>query len=316
MRLILSSVLLGLAWFAAVNILVTPIAWMLARTALQRKGASGASALFAIRLLPSIASCLFVFALFLPAHWRFEERNTQESFGILIASLAALGLALFGRSVWRAIRVSWNGYRLASLARKSASRLVSPGAFEVAGVPGVSLAGILRPQVLIGSEALRALTPAELDVAISHEIAHRRSGDNLKRFVMFCAPDLFGWLPAARQLENQWLAEAECQADDHAVMGDDTRAVALASALVKVAQLRCRAGLVLQSAAWSAFHVPTLLETRVRRLVSEPLTAPARSRRQWGSVAAVAIAVPLGVWLLGFSHTLHVVTEAMVTYLP
>src|SRR4029453_6407376 len=108
-------------------------------------------------------------------------------------------------------------------------------------------------------------------VAISHETAHERSRDNLKRFLMYCAPDLFGWSRTARELEDAWQRQSEYFADDYAVMGDESRAVVLASALVKVAQLSRRTrGVATPVPAWSAFHVPSLLETRVRRLVAGP----------------------------------------------
>ena len=156
---------------------------------------------------------------------------------------------------------------------------------ELKGLRGISLAGIWQPKIFIGPEALAALTPAELDLAIAHEIAHRRSNDNLKRFAMCCAPDFFGWTSVARRLEQQWQAEAECDADAHAVRGDDGRAIALASALVKVARLERVGGLRAASPAFSAFHVPTLLELRVRRLVADSALPSAGSRVD---VAAVA----------------------------
>ena len=199
---------------------------------------------------------------------------------------------------------------------RRAASLVESDAFEVGGMAGVSLTGIWRPRILIGSEARAALTPAELDLAISHEVAHRRSQDNLKRFLMFCAPDVFGWTAVARALEARWEAEAECEADAYAVMGDGDRAVVLASALVKVARLGCVARLHPLTPAWSAFHVPTLLEMRVRRLVSGAAVPPVpTSRLRWSS-AMMALCLPVGVWLLELSHSLHQITEAMVTHLP
>ena len=131
------------------------------------------------------------------------------------AALPQWGSRWRSRGAWRAAA---GGPRRSPLRRSDAAcgqsvEATSSGAFEIGGLPGVSLAGIWRPRILIGSEALSALTPAELDVAISHEVAHQRSQDNLKRFLMFCAPDLFGWTRVARQLEERWQAEAECEAD-------------------------------------------------------------------------------------------------------
>jgi hypothetical protein len=67
----------------------------------------------------------------------------------------------------------------------------------------------------------------------------------------------------------------------------------------------------------SAFHVPTLLEMRVRRLVSESALPPvAAGKLGWWSGTALGVGAALGLWLLGFSDALHLITEAMVTRLP
>jgi beta-lactamase regulating signal transducer with metallopeptidase domain len=314
MRIVLSSALLGLAWFAAINVPATIAAWVIARAAVAR-GATGPAVLLSIRFLPAAVSSIFVLAVFLPAHLRFEPEEAQESFGVILGGLAAVGAVILLRSAWRAVRAVSMARRVLRAARRSATR-VHDEALAVPGLAGVVLAGIIKPQVLIGADALNALTADELDVAISHEIAHGRSRDNLKRFFMFCAPDVFGWMPTARVLEDRWEAEAECQADADAVGGDNGRAIALASALVKVAKLTYRGPLVVAPPAWSAFHVPTLLETRVRRLVAGRAIATARRGRLSVRFALAAIAAPAIVWLTDVSYNLHQVTETMVNRLP
>jgi hypothetical protein len=122
-------------------------------------------------------------------------------------------------------------------------------------------------------------------------------------------------LPIARQLEACWEAEAECQADAAAVRGDDGRAVLLASALVKVARLKGRSGIV-PSAAWSAFHVPSLLEMRVRRLVGGTAIERSPNRRVWVPLALSAPTAAAVIWVAELSYGLHVITEALVTHLP
>jgi len=320
MRLVLSSVLLGLAWFVAVNAAATLAAWGLGRLVTRRPRPVGASWLLMVRLLPAAASSFFVLAVFLPAHWRFEPADSDETFGVVLGTAAALGLYLVLDASWRALRAALAGHRFAALVRRTA-RLEAGDvveSFVLNGLPGVSLAGIWRPRILIGSEARAALTPSELDLAISHEIAHRRSLDNLKRFLMYCAPDFFGRTAVARQLEERWQAEAECEADAHAVRGDGHRAVVLATALVKVARLGCVGNLHAISPAWtsSAFHVPTLLEMRVRRLVSGSAPPPAAAGTAGWSGAATSAGIATGVWMLGLSDALHVVTEVLVTRLP
>ncbi len=307
----MSSALLGLAWFAATNITGTAVAWTFERATSTRRLSAGV--LLAMRLLPAALSAFFVAALFLPAHLQYEPAVTDESMGIALATLAALGFVLIGRSLLRAARILRTDLRLAAMtARVGRPRGV---VLEVSGLPGVSLAGIFRPKILIGSAALAELTPAELDVAISHEMAHRRSLDNFKRFLIACAPDVFGMLAAARRLEDRWEAETECQADAHAVGGDDRRAIVLASALVKVARL-ARPPSIWPSPLWSGFHVATLLETRVRRLVGGETRVPRRRAALWRTIAAAAIAVPAAAWVLDVSYSVHLVTEALVAHLP
>jgi beta-lactamase regulating signal transducer with metallopeptidase domain len=310
-RLVISSAVLGLVWFAAANLVATALTWALVHATSARR--LSANALLAQRFLPAGLSTFFVAAVFLPAHLRYEPVESDESLGVVLATLAALGLTLIGRSVVRAARILRTDIRLARMT----TRVARPrgGILEVSGLAGVSLAGILRPKILVGSAAFAALTPAELDVAISHELAHRRSRDNFKRFLVCCAPDFFGLLPAARRLEDRWEAETECQADAHAVGGDDSRAVVLASALVKVARL-ARPAAISPSPVWSGFHVAALLETRVRRLVdgqARVYRARAAFRR---ATAAAAVAIPAGAWMLDLSYSVHQVTEALVTYLP
>lgn len=320
MRLVLSSVLLGLVWFVAVNAVATTAAWTLGRRLTRRPGPVGARRLLMARLLPAAVSSFFVLAVFLPAHWRFEPAESDESFGVVLGTAAALGLWLVLGAAGRALRAGLAGHRFAAVVRRAARRDAGDAfeSFVLNGLPGVSLAGIWRPRILIGSEARAALTPSELDLAIAHEIAHRRSQDNLKRFLMFCAPDFFGRTRVARALEERWQAEAECEADAHAVRGDGQRAVVLAAALVKVARLARTGPVPAASPAWtsSAFHVPTLLEMRVRRLVSGCTPPPAAAGTARWSGTAISACIAAGVWLVGFSDALHLITETMVTRLP
>jgi Zn-dependent protease with chaperone function len=315
MRLLVSTVLLALAWFAAANIVASAVAWVAAKRALRQIDRSRAATLLALRLLPSLASIVFVAGIFLPSHWMYEPAESRESFGVILAGLAACAAVLWGDALSRAVSIVWRAHRASAVVTRACHPHES-GAFEVGALAGVSLAGILRPRILIGSDALSALTPAELEVAIAHEIAHRQSRDNLKRFLICCAPDLFRWTAVAAAVEAQWHAETECQADAHAVGGNDERAATLASALVKVAQLGRQPRIDLTSPAWSAFHVPTLLETRVRLLVAGRIGPPATSHRLRTTVAAIAVAVALSAWMLHMPYALHQLTETLVAHLP
>ena len=311
MNLLVSTALLGLAWFAMATIVTSSVAWAVVRFGPRR--ARSAPALLALRLAPAALSLVVALGLFVPAHLALEPRGVRESFGTILIALALLSMVLVLRSATRAICVACASRRILATATRAV-----PGAdhrtYEVTGSEGVSLAGVFRTRILIGSGVRAALTPAELDIAIAHEVAHRASFDNVKRFAMFCAPDLFGWSAQARRLETEWRAEAECLADARAVQGSETRAVLLASALVKVARLGSHPTAGQRPVVWSTFHEAALLEARVHRLVrGEALRVrPLRVR----------LAVPLltagvaTVWAADVTYLLHHFTEFLVRVLP
>lgn len=309
---VLSTVVLGLAWFAAVNVVASALAWGVATSILPTRAARRGAVMLALRLFPAAASSLFVALLFVPAHWTFEPVDAQERLGLVLWMLSLAGAALLMRSAVRAVSVGRAGWRLRALDACA----FDPGVYEVPGLAGISLAGVLRTRILVGAVVRRALDGAELDVALAHERAHRRSLDNVKRFVMFCAPDVFGSWAVAREVESRWHATAESLADARAVHGDGVRAVHLASALVKVSRLASASAPVVSSPAWSTLHDPPLLEMRVRRLVDG--TAPsARAPRPGVSVVAGAL---VGVAFVASSAVaypaVHQLTEVLVRFLP
>ena len=313
---VLSSLVLGLAWFAALNAAASLAASVIAHRVLASNAARRATALLALRLFPSAVALVYVAALFLPAHWRFEPADAEETFGVVLYALAAVGMALVLRSAWRVAAVARAGWRLRAC-RHLPRFGPAPAAYEVPGLSGVSLAGVFRTRILVGSPVRRALTSAELNVAVAHELAHRGALDNLKRFAMLCAPDLFGGSDASRRVEAEWRASAECLADSRAVAGDDTRAVNLASALLKVSRLTSAPSSFGTSPAWSTLHDPPLLEMRVRRLVGGAMPAAPAGPRRASRLAGLAI---LAVMLLAgggaIAPSLHRLTEALVRILP
>ena len=307
--------ILGLAWFAATNIVVSILCLGLGRLFRGEVQADvwRARRLLAVRLAPSVSSLTVVIALFLPAHLWLEPVNTDERIGVLPIALAASGLVLLLRSVWRGLGTLRSALRLAALRPRDGGRNATELLTEVPGVHGIALAGIFRPRILIGTGALQALTAAELDLAVAHERAHQCARDNLSRVLMYCAPDLLGWSRLARRLEVLWEAEAECLADAAAVAGSPLRATRLASALVKVARLA-----VVDRAwvpGWSMFHHPALLEARVRLLISDARITPVLAARGRTAAACGLIAVA-AAWIGGVPQHLHWWTEHLLARLP
>ncbi len=310
-EMVASSIVLALAWFAGLNAIASALA-AFAGLAIGRRDTTGRPRLLlTIRLFPSVASLLFVGVMFLPSQWALEPRDANETFGVVLFCLASAGALLLVRSLARAIGVAAISRRAGSGTRRATERA---GVLEVEDLPGVSLTGILKPQILIGPQVVSELSVSELDVAIAHEVAHREALDNVARWFMLCAPDLLSGSAIARQLELSWHAAAESRADARAAKGDTTRAVHLASALIKVARLSAGWTGTIPAPSWSTLNDCSLLEVRVRRLVGGPAPAadPAASRFRLLAVGlgVLFIAIPL------FAAPLHRLTEALVAILP
>lgn len=311
-----TAVLLGLAWFAALNVAASMLSWIAARAIMSTRAADRPATLLAVRLLPSALSILFVLAVFVPAHWRFEPVDARDSIGLLLKVMAALGAWLLLRFVVRAVAVSQAEWRLHAWFAAAGERR-GPAIHVVDGLAGLTLAGLVRPLILVGAAARQQLTPAELDVALAHERAHERAFDNVKRFLMFSAPDLFGLTRTGRQIEERWREGAELVADARAVNGDRTLAVHLASALVKVARLeRPTSPSPVVSPVWSTLYEEALLEMRVRRLLDGTSIEPRRVAAS--SAVAAAAAVLVTAILCGpiAAYGVHQATELLVRLLP
>jgi len=310
-----STSLLGLAWFAAINLVVSVVVWFVSRRCHDSLTADPwrARRLLALRLAPAFVSLAVVAVLFMPAHLWLEPAKADERIGFVPMILAVSGLALLLRAACRSAQAIRRTVRLAAVRPHRELRRGGLRLLEVPGLRGVALAGIFRPRILIGTRARRVLTSAELDLAVAHEQAHRQAGDNLSRALMLCAPDFLGFFTEARRLERMWEAESECVADAAAVNGNPVRATRLASALVKVARLA--SGERTWSPGWSTFHQGALLEVRVRLLVSSPRVPSARA----GYVRAAAtcgLAAVAAAWVAGVPQQMHWLTEAFIAILP
>ncbi|HET9400224.1 MAG TPA: M56 family metallopeptidase [Candidatus Acidoferrales bacterium] len=101
----------------------------------------------------------------------------------------------------------------------------------------LAMAGLFRPQILVSRKVLADLSAEQLDAALNHERAHRRSMDNFKRLILMLCPEFAPFRRAFGRLEAEWRRVSEWAADDAASAGDPDKAVALAEALVRVARI-------------------------------------------------------------------------------
>jgi beta-lactamase regulating signal transducer with metallopeptidase domain len=110
--------------------------------------------------------------------------------------------------------------------------------------------GVCKPRVVISETAKSVLSDSEMRVAIQHELKHKDSGDNLKRFLISSIP-----FPGMKTLDAAWQKAAELAADDAAVK-NRREALDLASALIKLSrfvQLQAMPPLVTGFVAETAF---------------------------------------------------------------
>lgn len=144
---------------------------------------------------------------------------------------------------------------------------------ESARVAVPMVVGWLSPVVLLPPSALMGLTPRQLELIISHELAHVKRLDYLFNILQIVVETLLFYHPVVRMVSIRVRMERENCCDDIVVArtGDT---LAYARALTEVEGLRCSSGMQLSLAATGGH-----LRGRVTRLVAAP--APQRGAVHW-----------------------------------
>jgi Zn-dependent protease with chaperone function len=257
-------------------------------------GRARADRLAALRLLPAfIAAMVSVFVVF-PVFVALEPPHESEPVGpaLIVAGLAGVALAV--RAARTAARIIVTTSRIKRVWLQGATRLqigVSGlDAFTIeAAQPIVALVGIWRPAVVAARVVVDACTESELASIVRHERMHLVAGDNLKRLLMACVPDVLALTPYHRAIAQAWHDAAEEAADDGATRGELGARLDLAALLLKVASL---APVVTRAdATASALIDANGLERRVRRLVTDPSPSPARPSDCLAAVLLIGIAL-------------------------
>ena len=199
-----------------------------------------ANLLFAARLLPLGLACLVTFSLALPSFLEFEPYSTKEGMGFRLMALAALGallligMAVRGIGLIRATREAQRGWREHST-RIHVDGIRVPVYCVENSASLMAVTGVFRPRVFVAREVTNALSPDELRAALSHEMAHVSSFDNLKQLLLKVtrAPR---WLKSLYAADTEWTNASEIAAD-HDALAEGASVLDLSSALIKVGRL-------------------------------------------------------------------------------
>lgn len=200
-----------------------------------------------------------------------------------LARLAAIRHAIGRRAVP-------GGPELEAMVGRLAGRLGTPRPRLLVAAsdrPVALAAGISRPTLVLSRWMLSQLDRRELDSVVAHELAHIARRDYLVAWMATVLRDAFWYLPTNWAAHRQLRRDMELAADDLAVAAT-ARPLALASALAKVWE----AGLGPQPASAVALASSSdLMETRIGRLLSEPISSAGPGRPSMVSVWTGAVAL-------------------------
>ncbi len=268
-----------------------------------------ADLLFALRVVPLLASIVVTAAFVVPSFQILEPRSIDEGLGTLPLALGVAALLLIAYGSYRGIAAQMRTSQIVARWLEGARPL---GACEETitfrsrrETPPLTLVGMRKPRVLVSDSTVEILSPDELHVALRHELAHIRSRDNLKKLVFRFSP-----FPGLAKLEAAWSEAAELAADDAAV-SSLSDAVDLAAALVKLSRLFP----VEEAPACTVGFVTGSIRSRVARLLAWEDSGKSRQRRipRWAAILPV-----VGILFCAFASygpalaLTHEVTEWLV----
>ncbi|QDT23790.1 M56 family metallopeptidase [Gimesia chilikensis] len=166
-----------------------------------------------------------------------------------------------------------------------------------------TVVGLFRPLILLPTSMLSGLNPAELELILTHELAHIRRWDmwinllqRLAETILFFNPGLWYVNRKINLLREFCCDEMTC---NHEPCDQHTQRVNYASALLRVlelAQPQHPRAADLASLAVSGAS-PSEVRRRVARLFGEPLSEPFRLSRGffWGVLTLALLSGP-GIW--------------------
>ena len=292
------------------SIVAATLAGTVARSIALRSSARRAAALLWLRVFPITGALAFAAALVLPTFLYYEPPHTDEPLRRTMTAIAAIGIAVLIRSLWR-VGSTWLATRRLSHRWRRAGRRtteVAPGlpAFVIdEPFPTVAVIGCVRPALFVSQRVLDECAPDEIRAMAAHERAHVSSLDNLKRLLLRGCPRL----PLGARLESAWSMAAEEAADAAAVAAEPDRRLDLANALIRLARLAPPPDL---PEGVSAFYHGGSIESRVRLLLDPPAPTASGQERLFLLLAGITLALAFIV----SAPAIHAGMEALVRLLP
>lgn len=270
-----------------------------------------------LRALPSFAAAIVALVIVAPAFAMFEPYREAEPVGPILPILASVAIAQFVATCWLALAGAIRTHVVARAWLKAGTPLdVQPPA----GVPAyaidslapiVALVGVFSPKLIAARAVIDACTREELSAIVAHERGHLQARDNMKRWLMACAPDALRWTPIHHEICAAWHDAAEDAADDVATGGDDGARANLATLLVKIARLA-------PETAWPVATVSPFIQQdglvrRVRRLL-EPAVETRRTASIWPLSVLCCVALVAAITSPATLMTIFHVVENLVAF--
>ena len=304
--------------FAAATLASLPALRVVTAVTRRVPAATAANLLFAFRGFPLALSLVASLGLALPAFLEFEPHATHENPGPALLLLGGLGLLISIAVVLRCSQIVRLTLSLEREWLKNATPLlISFNAVPVFCVSQsgslMAVVGIFKPRIFVSRDVTDLLNEEELKAALSHELAHVSTGDNLRHFLLKLtqAPRVFRRL---FEIDSLWASASEVAADERAIV-HGASPLDLSSALVKVGRLSHR-----QPAWLAASHLvdnctsATLMRAaRLRDLLTNGVlsvpaqTSATRSYRwlAWGGLALLGYILALGTILPAIHESLE-----------
>jgi len=157
-------------------------------------------------------------------------------------------------------------------------------------IGGPSLLGVIRPAIVLPTSLVHACGPAELRLALTHELAHLRRRDLLWNWLPTLAEVLFFFHPAVWLARRQWLFAQELACDEMAARVSRSTAAEMGRLLLQIASYgRCERSTSLLTA-----EVSTSFSQIRRRLIAMKSSSPLHRKRKMLVAALVCLLVGVG----------------------